>query len=346
MSSQEYQQKLEQYKSMRMFELKDIATGLNIKGRSIMRKQQLIDELMKNWQNEKIEKIKCKGLIISGNRLIKCENVSDKKYCIKHEHRYRLEKPDDCPICMDEISESSETPLECGHWIHKNCLIPTNLHICPVCRQDMKLHEVEYIFGSNHQQHNRYSQNFVPSIIQDIIQIENINLSDINISDYNNQEHFMNDFNLNYDDDNGIQYYNDFEDGNDEPGQYLSPFQNITNEQIRMIIQEIETRPRTNPFVTIQNNLTEIPQNLLLDFTNFIERQIEYFGLIFSINIDNIMMEQIMLRLRSHSSNESLLSIYYNLTFVPHIDINIVIRIQTLIHEMIQRIIDELTFNN
>lgn len=346
MSSQEYQQKLEQYKSMRMFELKDIATELNIKGRSIMRKQQLIDELMKYWQNEKTEKIKCKGLIISCNKLIECENTSYKKYCMKHEHRYRLDKPDDCPICMDEISETSETPLECGHWIHKNCLIPTNLHICPVCRQDMKPHEIEYIFGLNHQQRNRYSHNDVPSM-QDIIQIENyVNISEINISDYNNQEHFMNDFNLNYEDDNGIQYYNDFEDDNDEPGQYLSPFQNMSNEQIRMIVQEIELRPRTNPFVTIQNNLTEIPQNLLLNFTNFIERQIEHFGLMFSINIDNIMMEQIMSRLRYQPSSESLLSIYYNLTFVPHVDINIVIRIQTLIHETIQRIIDELTFNN
>ena len=157
--------------SLRVHELKDMAAEMNIKGRSIMRKQQLIDAIMSQWTNEQ-EKIHesclkipvlcvektlhiCHGLTIKADNLVNCQNKSDKQFCPDHQHRYRLDKPDDCPICMDTISIVTETPLECGHWIHKECLIPTNKHICPVCRQSMKPHEIIFVFGEI-QQYNQY----------------------------------------------------------------------------------------------------------------------------------------------------------------------------------------------
>lgn len=113
-------------------------------------------ENMKLRENElKNKPVQCSGMNIIGDHLERCTNISNKKYCEQHENRYRYEKPD-CPICMDEISEETEIPLMCGHWIHKTCLIPTNIHICPVCRQKMQQDEVNYVFGEQHQERNIY----------------------------------------------------------------------------------------------------------------------------------------------------------------------------------------------
>ncbi len=60
--------------------------------------------------------IKCVGKSIVENILKICDTFSNEKYCCDHKYRYRLDKPDDCPICMEHISEETETPLECGHW--------------------------------------------------------------------------------------------------------------------------------------------------------------------------------------------------------------------------------------
>ena len=100
---------------------------------------------------------KCRGLQFN---LSRCEVTCSNDYCATHNHKYRLEKPDDCSICIDEISNTSEIPLECGHWMHKECLKLTNIHKCPVCRQEMKKDEIEYIFGPGHVERNHYADNY------------------------------------------------------------------------------------------------------------------------------------------------------------------------------------------
>lgn len=98
----------------------------------------------------------CKGLVFYQGIMLteitnwfikKCKNKCFNEYCDTHKHKYRLEKPDECPICMDTILDTNEIPLECGHWTHKECLKHTNISKCPTCRQEMKKEEIEYIFG-------------------------------------------------------------------------------------------------------------------------------------------------------------------------------------------------------
>ena len=121
----------------------------------------LIQKLKKRRNlNLKEKPVQCSGMNIVDEHLERCSNITKKKYCEEHENKYRYEKPDDCPICMDTISEQTEIPLSCGHWIHKECLFPTNLHICPVCRQNMKQEEVDYVFGNKHQERNLYARNY------------------------------------------------------------------------------------------------------------------------------------------------------------------------------------------
>jgi hypothetical protein len=91
----------------------------------------------------------CKGLNIANLQLEKCKKKCNNEYCEDHKYKYRLEKPDECPICMDTISDITEIPLSCGHWIHKNCLKSIVNYKCPICRQSIKKKEKDYILGEN-----------------------------------------------------------------------------------------------------------------------------------------------------------------------------------------------------
>jgi hypothetical protein len=386
--------------ALRVFELKEIATGLNIKGRSIMRKQDLVDAILSNLfkeqenihnsgleipvlRREKTLHI-CRGLTIQAENLVKCQNKSDKQHCPDHEHRYRFEKPDDCPVCMDIISSKTETPLECGHWVHKKCLVPTNIHICPVCRQGMKQHEVNFIFGENHQQHNQYSHGYYQPFADEslfsqqvIFQGENGSRV-IQIEDYNNQEHFFNEVQSEYlfedENHNGLEFHNDFDEHEDnfyhderilqqeneipnsihvddeevdevQNSFVENSFSNMPHHFIEWIVQEIETRPRSNPYVTLPNDMSEIPNNLRRNFIDFVDRVIHNFGLYNNFNIDEILTDEIRAQLFETETDRKLLGIHFNLTFVPHMDVDFLMRIQTLVNNRIREVHDNLTFN-
>ena len=98
--------------------------------------------------------LKCCGKSIIGNKLGMCNNFSNEKYCEQHKHRYRLDKSDECAICMEHISCETETPLECGHWFHKSCLRRADKK-CPLCREQLKQHEIKYIFQNRTEENNQ-----------------------------------------------------------------------------------------------------------------------------------------------------------------------------------------------
>jgi hypothetical protein len=228
-------------------ELRRIAAGIKIRGRSSMKKQELVDAIMKNWckRKQRYQRredrhqqafqqpqlvrqptlIRCKALCISGSNLTKCTNYSNSAHCSNHQQRYHYEKPDNCPVCMDHISSETETPLECGHWLHRHCLVPTNIHTCPLCRQTMKPHEVEYVFGSNHQQHNTYAHNYyMPFSFDDDFNFQNANVFLSGLQNHNESDEDLN--GLRYDNDwaeimhanqNVSNVFNDFDDFYNHP---------------------------------------------------------------------------------------------------------------------------------
>lgn len=427
MSSQQ-ESRINYYKQLTVAELRDTARGLNIKGRSKMRKQKLIESIV-----EEIEKYDrtmslqmpvlrrertlfiCRALLINDDlQLERCSNQSEHHHCPDHEQRYRLEKPDDCPVCMDSISCITETPLECGHWIHKHCLVPTNIHICPVCRQSMQIHEADYIFGRNHQQRNQYAQNYFIPFDVPVIPINNPiqqafagNIINFDVNVFNNQEHFAqmpfmhlfgedqeehdlhdedydnhimnagyfpadNEENnmpelvnvnepseevqpgLNYNAfdnymNNHIQLHqeenyeeNDEDNYENEENGFVNPFINYTDDNIDMIVREIESRPRNNPFVTMRNNLTEIDNNMYNNFINSINDHIMRYCSRNHINFDNMFIYEV----RSNFSYEdmNLARIIYNLLFI-HIDINISMRLDELFRQRIESIVNMLTYS-
>ena len=99
----------------------------------------------------------CNAKEIHNSNLIACCNKTTNKFCENHEHRYRFEKPEECPICFEEISRETETPLECGHWLHRACIVPSNLHKCSLCQSKMTQPEIDFIFGQGHREENNFN---------------------------------------------------------------------------------------------------------------------------------------------------------------------------------------------
>jgi len=63
----------------------------------------------------------------------KCDNYKNKIYCKNHEKEFKFEKPEDCPICSEDMT-SCQFPLKCGHWAHTECVLKWQ-DKCPICRK-------------------------------------------------------------------------------------------------------------------------------------------------------------------------------------------------------------------
>lgn len=82
----------------------------------------------------------CKGKTVLGKNCNR--RVKNGLYCYQHKiYPYLQDKPPDCIVCYENINKETN-PLECGHWIHKKCVIKSAKAECPICRA--KLH-----FGNN-----------------------------------------------------------------------------------------------------------------------------------------------------------------------------------------------------
>ena len=262
--------------------------------------------------------IQCHGFEIEQNFLIQCNNQCMNKYCENHEHKYRLEKPNDCAICMDHVSEQTEIPLECGHWFHKQCLLQTNKHVCPMCRQPMYQNEIEYIFGSNNQN------------VQNDFDLNNIGM-------YNNLEHFMNDFPYEFSQQNWNQFVYENENENEiQPIYNNDPFADLQDDHIDAILRDIEISPRNNPFVNVLSSLNIVNPEREDDLEEFIMNIIENYSLMNNHHID-VFAGDIIIRIMSVENDLRLFSIGFNLQYQP-LHPNLYLRILTVMENRIQDI--------
>ncbi len=86
----------------------------------------------------------CQGITLSGKQ---CNNrIKDKRFCYHHRKnsqsdeimQYRQHKPPECIICRESLA-NQRYALECGHWIHKKCVIRSAKAECPICRSKLVL---------------------------------------------------------------------------------------------------------------------------------------------------------------------------------------------------------------
>ena len=204
----------------------------------------------------------CNALEILNNVLVRCNQNINGQFCNKHSHKYRLEKPDECPICFDEISSETETPLQCGHWIHRLCIQPTNLHKCSLCNQKMTQDEINYIFGEGHVEQNNFNDG--ESIFWHTSQ-ENENAYD----------EFGHGYDSDYEQDEGLS--------NEIPAEeilFTRNFENATHDDIVDVLYDLEPEMHTitnsltmdqlgSQFIFRQSLLTTIPTVDILKFRDF-----------------------------------------------------------------------------
>jgi hypothetical protein len=76
----------------------------------------------------------------------------DEKYCLNHKYQYRLQKPDNCAICLD-IFENDIKPLRCGHYFHEKCINKMREfeieYSCPMCRDSLISDEISLKINLN-----------------------------------------------------------------------------------------------------------------------------------------------------------------------------------------------------
>jgi hypothetical protein len=106
--------------------------------------------------NEEIKiknsKIKRKCKYIGCRKMVQneeyCLNTKEFKICCESHSKYLTiyEKPDECPICLEEFDIENSIPLiPCSHWICKKCVINSGKNECPICRQQVELTKLEMI---------------------------------------------------------------------------------------------------------------------------------------------------------------------------------------------------------
>lgn len=65
-----------------------------------------------------------------------------KKLCPLHQKQYALEKPEECPVCLEEFKKEEE-PWPCGHYVHRTCITQSLKAECPMCRTKLRLRPEE-----------------------------------------------------------------------------------------------------------------------------------------------------------------------------------------------------------
>src|SRR3989344_8183068 len=96
----------------------------------------------------------CKGITKNG---MSCARKTKNKSGFCHFHVAQIiplkfidEQPDDCIVCLEKLT--MDAPLECGHWIHLDCIKKSIRPECPICRFNMSHH-----FSSEELQNIKYN---------------------------------------------------------------------------------------------------------------------------------------------------------------------------------------------
>jgi hypothetical protein len=102
-------------------------------------------------QTEHVVLNKCKGHYIICDITTPCFVDTQNDYCNQHKDRYRFNKPEECPVCYETTSDIP-IPLECGHWVHRECMSKSKKPVCPICRKTIHLEDILYFMGKKYKE--------------------------------------------------------------------------------------------------------------------------------------------------------------------------------------------------
>lgn len=89
---------------------------------------------------------KCTHYLKRFKRYCKLSTQPNYNYCSRHMKHQKplqiLDKPDECQVCIEKFTDK-DTPLTCGHWIHRECVVKSGKNLCPLCRFQLNLTKKE-----------------------------------------------------------------------------------------------------------------------------------------------------------------------------------------------------------
>jgi hypothetical protein len=211
--------------------------------------------------------------IVSSYQLERCNNQTKNVYCDKHQVYNNKDK---CAICMEEIDENNQLPLECGHWYHKECITPTNIHSCPLCKRQMRYEEITYIFGEGHVEQNNYNDGTS-------VYYNYSNIDENAYSEFGHGEFMENDdddgdgdeedsYFIDFDDDTRLQLLLFDDDTSDD--ELIERASSIDRESWEEIVINISFNQSNSEFFQVENILTFINSSDIEDYDGFFSRLI------------------------------------------------------------------------
>lgn len=82
-----------------------------------------------NWKSSTMNKI----LRILWMKYYRNEETIQKEY----------PKPSECAICLESLA-NVDISLDCGHWIHMDCIVKTERPYCPICQQKLTFEKYQH----------------------------------------------------------------------------------------------------------------------------------------------------------------------------------------------------------
>jgi hypothetical protein len=74
-------------------------------------------------------------------KMVKEPNETTQCFCSMHKTtNKRVYEKEPCPVCFEN---NVECILDCGHWVHKECIILSGKAECPICRCKVSLNKTE-----------------------------------------------------------------------------------------------------------------------------------------------------------------------------------------------------------
>lgn len=124
-------------------------------------------------------------------------------FCKTHSEKYKFKKPSECAVCFHSLENEKHPILECGHWIHYDCIFKSNKLECPLCRTSIKIpRKIKKIYIENIKQkkiiekqnrlleqqrlskvlYNKFENyyNSIQQMFNSSLNLENLDLSQVN----------------------------------------------------------------------------------------------------------------------------------------------------------------------
>lgn len=117
----------------------------------------------------------CRYWLNKHKRYCKNKRYRNLDTCKLHQNKNVFDKPENCVVCYEKLT-INDPPLNCGHWVHIDCILMSGKSQCPLCRQSVSINnrqlvQLEHYRKIHHE--NNTDPNYYPLIYDELTFEEN-----------------------------------------------------------------------------------------------------------------------------------------------------------------------------